>query len=119
MRGGLELAQERGYRHMVEFCREDLKAVYLDLLTRMACYHEQTGGFRKAVRLYQQALQADPLLEDACRGLMSLYAAKNLFNEALRVFESCRKSLKAALNTKPDPLTVALYQGIKERVRKA
>ena len=104
---------------MVEFCREDLKAVYLDLLTRMACYHEQTGAFRKAVRFYQQALQADPLLEDACRGLMSLYAAKNLFNEALRVFESCRKSLKAALNTKPDPLTVALYQGIKERARKA
>ena len=58
-------------------------------------------------------------MEDACRSLMSLYAGKNLFNEALRVFESCRKSLKAALNTKPDPVTVDLYRGIKERANKS
>lgn len=108
---------EERYAPWVESRREDLRAIYLDLLTRIARYHEQTGAFRKAVSCYQQAIQADPLLEDAYRSLMSLYAGKNLFNEALRVFESCRKSLKAALNTKPDPLTVHLYQGIKERAK--
>jgi LuxR family transcriptional regulator, maltose regulon positive regulatory protein len=112
------LPEER-YAPWVEQRREDLKNGYLDLLTRTARYHEQAGAFRKAVFYYQQALQADPLLEDACRGLMSLYAEKNLFNEAFRVFESCRKSLKAALNTTPDSVTLALYQGIRQRANKS
>jgi DNA-binding SARP family transcriptional activator len=57
-------------------------------------------------------------LEEAYRSLMILYAGKNLYNEALRAFEACRKALKDELDTKPDPATTALYRGIKERLSK-
>ena len=107
------------YAPWVERRREDLKNIFLDLLLRIARYHEQAGAFKKAVTCLKQALEADPLLEEACRRLMTLYAGKNLHNEALRVYESCRKALKAGLNTRPDPATVALYQGIRERAQKS
>ncbi len=103
----------------VERRREDLKNIYLDLLLRTARYHEQAGAFKKTVSCLKQALEADPLLEEACCRLMTLYAGKNQYNEALRVFDSCRKALKTELNTRPDPATTALYQGIKEQQKKS
>jgi LuxR family transcriptional regulator, maltose regulon positive regulatory protein len=99
--------------------REDLKNKYLDLLTRVARRHEQAGAFKKAVACLKQAIETDPLLEEAYRSLMSLYDRKNLYNEALRVFESCQKALKAGLDTPPDPLTIALHRGIRERAKKS
>lgn len=98
--------------------REDFKNKYLDLLTRLARRHEQAGAFKKAVACLKQAIETDPLLEEAYRSLMTLYDRNNLYNEALRVFESCKKALKAGLDTTPDPLTIALYRGIKERLSK-
>lgn len=98
--------------------REDLKNKYLDLLTRIARHHYKAGAFKKAVAFFKQAIEADPLLEENYRNLMTLYTDKNLYNEALLIFESCQKALKAGLNTTPDPLTIALHQGIKERAKK-
>ena len=110
---------EEQYAPWVERCREDFRHKYLDLLTRSARYHEQSGAFKKAVACLKQAIETDPLLEEAYRNLMTLYAEKNLLNESLRVFEACRKALKDELDTKPDPVTVALYRGIKERTQKS
>ena len=110
---------EERYTPWVEQRREDLKHTYLDLLTRTARYHEQAGSFKKAVACLKQAIEADPLLEEAYRELMNLYAAQGLHNEALRVYESCKKALNADLDALPDPITVALYLGIKERQKKS
>jgi LuxR family transcriptional regulator, maltose regulon positive regulatory protein len=112
------LPEER-YAPWVEQRREDLKNIYIDLLTRTARCHEQAGAIKKASACLKQVLEADPLLEEAYRDLMSLYAGKGLFNEALRVFETCQKALQAGLDSKPDPVTVALYRGIKERQHKS
>ena len=110
---------EERYAPWVEERREDFKQIYIDLLTRSARYHEHAGAFTKAVACLRQVLEADPLLEEAYRGLMSLYAGKGQYNEALRVYETCKKALKADLDTEPDPVTVALYRGLKERRQKS
>ena len=112
------LPEER-YAPWVEQRREDFKNIYIDLLTRTARYHEQAGAFKKAAACLKQVLEADPLLEEAYRELMSLYAGKGLFNEAVRVYETCQKALQAGLNTQPDPVTAALCRGIKERLKRS
>lgn len=99
--------------------REGLKDKYLDLLNWVARRHEQAGAFKKAIDCLKLAIENDPLLEEAYRSLMNLYDRKNLFTEALRVFESCQKALKTELDTAPDPLTIALYRGIRERAQRA
>jgi DNA-binding SARP family transcriptional activator len=110
---------EERYAPWAERRREELKGLFLDILLRSARLNEQKGSFKKAAGCLREAIQADPLLEEAYRSLMSLYAGKKMFNEALRVFESCKKSLKDGLDTPPDPVTVALYQGIREQQKKS
>jgi DNA-binding SARP family transcriptional activator len=110
---------EEVYGQWAENRREDFKNIFIDLLLRSAAGYESLGAFKKAVNRLEQALAADPLLEEACRRLMTLYASKNLYTEALRVYEACRRALKEELSTRPDPMTRALYEGIRERARKS
>jgi DNA-binding SARP family transcriptional activator len=110
---------EERYDPWTERQRQDLKNIYIDILTHSGRFHEQSGAFKKAVACLKQVIETDPLFEEAYRSLMTLYAEKKLFNEALRVFEACRKALKEELDTAPDPATMALYQGIKERTHKS
>ena len=50
---------------------------------------------------------------------MALYDGKKLYNQALRVYQACKKALRAGLHTRPDPVTRALYEGIRERAKKS
>jgi LuxR family maltose regulon positive regulatory protein len=97
--------------------REDLKNKYLEILTCLARQHRQAGAFKKAVACLKQAIEADLLLEETYRSLMTLYDGQSLYTEAIRVFEACKKALKTGLDTAPDPLTVALFRGIRERAQ--
>ncbi len=106
---------EETYDSQVLRRREDFKNIYIDLLTRLARRHTRAGASKKAVSCLKQAIETDPLLEEAYRDLMTLYAEKNLYNEALRVFEACRKVLKEEMDSSPDPLTMAIYRGIRDR----
>jgi LuxR family transcriptional regulator, maltose regulon positive regulatory protein len=110
---------EEVYGPWAERRREDFRNIYSDLLLRSARHYEMSDSFKKAVACLKEALEADPLLEEASRRLMSLYAEKGMFNEALRTYEACRQALKAGLDTRPDPVTRVLYQGIRERARKS
>jgi LuxR family transcriptional regulator, maltose regulon positive regulatory protein len=101
----------------VEKRRESIRNTFIDLLTRTAGLYEKNGAFKKAVGCLKQVVEADPLSEENYRTLMSLYDSKKMFNEALRVYEGCRKALKAGLDTRPGPMTEALYQGIKNRLK--
>jgi len=65
---------------------------------------------------YKKAIEADPLLEESYRNLMLLYSGKGLLNEALRVYEDCKNALKNGLKTKPDPVTTALYNKIRDKL---
>jgi LuxR family maltose regulon positive regulatory protein len=109
---------EERYAPWVELRRDDYRNILIDLLTRSAQLHERSGAFKKAEACLKRVIEADPLLEEAYRSLMTLYAEKKRYNEALRVFQACQKALKEGLRTQPDPLTRALHQGIRERAGK-
>jgi DNA-binding SARP family transcriptional activator len=96
--------------------REELKGIYIDLLQRLANLHEKQGASRKAIDCHKKAIQADPLLEASYQKLMTLYFNKGMQNEALKLYEACRKLLKTELKTKPDPMTTALYEKILEKI---
>ncbi|MEM3036399.1 MAG: BTAD domain-containing putative transcriptional regulator, partial [Thermoplasmata archaeon] len=44
--------------------------------------------------------------------LMTLYATRGMYNQALLVYKSLQEILKKELNTKPDGVTEAIYHNI-------
>jgi DNA-binding SARP family transcriptional activator len=108
---------EEHYNQWVDEKREELKEKYLDLLTRMAKLYGKQGATAKAMVCHKKAIQADPILEASYQSLMALYANMGMNNEALRVYEDCKKALQAGLDSNPDPMTTALYKKILEKIR--
>jgi two-component SAPR family response regulator len=96
--------------------REELRREYIALLHRLAILHEKQGTFKKAIDCHKKAIQADPLLEESYQKLMSLCYSIGMYNEALRAYESCRNVLKKELQSKPDPMTTAIYNKILEKI---
>jgi two-component SAPR family response regulator len=96
--------------------REELRAKYIELLNTMARLYERQGALRKAVDCYKKAIQADPLLEEPYQKLMTFYSGKGIYNEALRIYDDCKKALKKELKTKPDSTTTAIYNKVVEKI---
>jgi ATP/maltotriose-dependent transcriptional regulator MalT/two-component SAPR family response regulator len=103
---------------LVDMKREEISSKYIELLIKLAQLHEKQGGFRKAIECHKKAIQTDPLLEESYQRLMTLYSNKKMYNEALKIYEGCRKALKAGLKTEPDGMTNALYKKIMESINK-
>jgi DNA-binding SARP family transcriptional activator len=82
----------------------------------MAGLYERQGVFKKSIDCYKKAIQADPLLEEPYQKLMTFYSNKGLDNEALRIYEDCKKVLKKELKTEPDITTTAIYNKIVEKM---
>lgn len=70
------------------------------------------GAVNKAISTYKKVIQTDSILEEAYQKLMLLYSGKGKRNEALRVYEACKKALKKELDSQPDQVTVSLYKKI-------
>jgi LuxR family maltose regulon positive regulatory protein len=111
-----EFLPEEFYAPWVDMKREELKGKYIDLLHRVAKILERQGALKKATECYIKVIQTDPLLEESYQNLMTLYSSKGMYNEALRVYEACKKALKAGLKSKPDSVTTALYNKILEKL---
>ena len=62
-----------------------------------------------AVRLYESALQADPLAESLARRLIALQLARGERTEALRAWHQC-KALLALHGSAPSPATLTLVR---------
>ncbi len=95
--------------------REELRAKYMELLNKMAKLHERQGSLKKAMDCYKKAIQVDPLIEEPYQKLMTFYSGKGMYNEALRIYEECKKALKKGLKSKPDATTDAIHKKIMER----
>lgn len=105
-----EFLPEDLYTRWIDLKRSELRARYIDLLTRLAELHEARGASKKAIHYYQEVLKAEPLLEEAYQRLMTLYANIGHKNAALQIFEQCRAVLSEELGAEPDELTVAIYR---------
>jgi DNA-binding SARP family transcriptional activator len=104
------------YAPRIDSKREVLKGKYIEVTNKIARLYESRGSVKKAIASYKKAIEADPLLEESYRNLMLLYSGKGLLNEALRAYEDCKRALKNGLKTKPDPVTVALYNKIRDKL---
>jgi len=103
------------YCQWIEVKREELRAKYIDLLYKIGEFYERQGALRKAISFYRRAVQKDPLLEEAYQRLMVLHSQQKKRNEAIRVYEECKKALWDELQAEPDEVTVALYNKILQR----
>src|SRR5207253_8708215 len=68
------------------------------------------GDDRLAEKRLRSAISADPLREDAHRGLMTALARLGRQAEALRCYEHCRRVLREELGAAPSPETQAVYE---------
>ncbi len=107
---------EELYAPWVDTRREELRTKYMELLNKLASLYERQGAVKKAADCYKKAIQADPLLEESYQKLMTFYSGKGMYNEALRVYEECKKALKTGLKSKPDLTTTAIREKVLEKV---
>jgi DNA-binding SARP family transcriptional activator len=80
---------------------------YLTCLLRLGTMAEQREQLPTAISAYQRLVRADPLHEQAHRGLMRVYACLGNYPAALQQYEQLRQLLAQELQSRPLPETVA------------
>jgi DNA-binding SARP family transcriptional activator len=90
--------------------RERLRRTWLDLVRRLGRHHETRGEWEAGSRLYQRAIELDPLAEEIYRRLMLCQHTIGQRNEALCTYRRCRKQLAAVLGVEPSAETERLYR---------
>jgi predicted ATPase len=88
----------------------------LEILARLAAYHERRGEYEPAQRYAARQLELDPWREEAHRQLMAVLSRSGRRNEALVQYEQCRRILADELGVEPEPATTALYEQIRTAV---
>lgn len=96
----------------VSVARERYKWGILRLLNLACDYYEETGQWKKAVRLCERSLDADDLNEDTYRRLMFCLCKLGRHSAALAAYSRCRSMLAARLGVLPTPETESLYRSM-------
>jgi DNA-binding SARP family transcriptional activator/CRP-like cAMP-binding protein len=94
--------------------RNELRAMYIDLLYRTAELYERQGSSKKAIECHKLIIKADPAGEEAYRKLMLIYSIRGMRAEALKVYEDCKKALRDHVGVEPGTLSVSIYKRIME-----
>jgi predicted ATPase/DNA-binding SARP family transcriptional activator len=94
--------------------REALRSRLGDLLLALGELRLERSAFPAASLAFSQALQLDPLLEAAHRGLMRVYACQGDRVGLERQYRRCAEAIGQALNASPSPQTTQLYQSLLE-----
>ena len=92
--------------------RERLSNAYMDMLSRLAVYHMETGQYQESIRGCYKVLEKDRCHEDSYRLLMRCYARLGLRGRALDQYRICEKILGQEYGTSPSSETHSLYVGI-------
>jgi predicted ATPase/DNA-binding SARP family transcriptional activator len=90
--------------------REELRAIFGNLLVDLADAAAAAGQEAEAFDALTRALAIDPLHEHGVRSLMRRHAAWGRSSEALAQYERLRSGLRTAYGTDPDPETQRVYQ---------
>lgn len=85
---------------------------------KMARIYEKQGRLKKAIESHKRAIRTNHLLEESYQKLITLYANKRMYNEALKTYRECKKALKKGLKAKPDPMTNALYEKVIQQLNR-
>jgi ATP/maltotriose-dependent transcriptional regulator MalT len=112
------LPEETGLT-VVDRRRDDLKGVYIETLQRLAKLSEEQGLLKKAGGYYRRVLEAEPLQEEACQGILRLSLTLGNTNEALRAFDALARALGQELQSQPDQRTLALCKQVREKLKQS
>jgi class 3 adenylate cyclase/DNA-binding SARP family transcriptional activator len=89
------------YEDWTEPAREDLKTLHNDLLMEVSQLYESQGKIEPAIERLERLLRADPVREEAHRGLMRLFALSGSRDKALRQYQKCAELLRRELGMEP------------------
>lgn len=94
--------------------REHYRQLYLDVLTTLARQYESQNALSDAAEMLRLALEKEPALETAHRGLMRIFARQGQSTRAYRQYDLCRKVLGEELGVYPSPKTKAVLDDVRE-----
>ena len=113
-----DLLESEPFEEWISDRRERLRALFHQVLRRMAETAEMRDDAEEAHDWLDRILQFEPADEIAHRAKIRLYAAQGDTTLALRQYEKCRDALKRELLVKPDDETEQLKQKILAGKRK-
>lgn len=93
--------------------RVALREKFLHALARVAAHAEQTQDYHRAFEFFHRLAFADPLNEDAQRGLMRVYARLGRHAAALQQYARLERTLADELGVEPQVETRALAKTIR------
>lgn len=93
------------YVEWASFPREHYRQLYLDVLSALATAYEKQGELSEAAEMMRLALDKEPTLETAHRGLMGVFAKKGQTTRAFHQYEICREILREELGLSPSAET--------------
>jgi len=94
--------------------REHYRQLYLDVLITLAEAYEQQGELFEAAEMMRLALDKDPTLETAHRGLMEIFAKKGEATRAFNQYEMCREILRDELGLSPSAETKKTLEEVQD-----
>lgn len=109
---GGDLLPEDIYEDWAAPHREELRSLWLALLSELGQLYEARGQLDLAAERLRALLQADPPQEEAHRSLMRLYAQAGSRHRALRQYQVCRATMQRELGVEPSEETEELYQAL-------
>lgn len=88
--------------------REQCRNRFLTAVAKLGARIEAAAAWATATKLYQRALEAEPLAETTYRNLMRCAAAQNDPAAAFSIYRRCRETLSIVLGRQPSSETVSL-----------
>jgi len=92
--------------------REQLRDLYLDVLTELAWLRQAREEYDAAIGALEQVVAHEPAHEEAHLGIMRLRALLGQRYQALRQYQQLRDALRRDLDAAPDRDSQRLYQDI-------
>ena len=100
------------FEEWAEIKRQRYRRQVLDALETLTTIHTRQAAYPEAQRFAQRQLEIDNLRESAYRQLMEIYALNGRREEALALYENCRRLLIDELGMAPTARTTAMYDKI-------
>jgi DNA-binding SARP family transcriptional activator len=103
------------YEEWMQSHRRELQDRYVGVLERLGDLYRGVDDDRACLDVARKIVAVEPFRESAHRELMRCYARQGQQHLALRQYLDCAAALEAALDTRPEPQTVELYEQIRRR----
>lgn len=101
---------EASYMDWTDPIRTRVSERVLEALASLLRWSAEEGRHQESLDYAQRILALDPCRQEACQGALEAFLAMNRPEEAVRCFESFRRTLRDELGLDPSPRLIALYE---------